>query len=78
MSRSSTVDFTLRANITDLKGELGKIPGITEKEARKMAGAMEKNILRAEKAAKKASGSSRSILQGVEGSDEAKAWFMSG
>jgi hypothetical protein len=26
---------------------------------------------------KKASGSSRSILQGVEGSDEAKAWFMS-
>ena len=27
---------------------------------------------------KKASGSSRSILQGVEGSDEAKAWFLSG
>jgi len=25
---------------------------------------------------KKPSGSSRSILQGVEGSDEAKAWFL--
>ena len=62
MSRSSTVDFTLRANITDLKGELGKIPGITEKEARKMAGAMEKNILRAEKAAKKAAMTTRGDL----------------
>ena len=54
MSRSSTVDFTLRANITDLKSELSKIPGITEKEARKMGNAMEKNILRAEAASKKA------------------------
>ena len=51
---SRAVDFTLRANISDLKSELGKIPGITDKEARKMAGAMEKGLLRAERAAKKA------------------------
>ena len=62
MSRSSTVDFTLRANITDLKSELGKIPGITDKEARKMAGAMEKGLLRAEKAAKRASQAMRGDL----------------
>ena len=54
MSRRTAVDFTLRANITDLKSELSKIPGITEKEARKMGNAMEKNILRAEAASKKA------------------------
>jgi len=62
MSRSSAVDFTLRANITDLKSELGKIPGITDKEARKMAGAMEKGLLRAEKAAKKAGQAMRGDL----------------
>ncbi len=62
MSRRTAVDFTLRANITDLKSELGKVPGITEKEARKMAGAMEKNLLRAEKAAKKAAMTTRGDL----------------
>lgn len=62
MSRSATVDFTLRANISDLKSELGKIPGITDKEARKMAGAMEKGLLRAEKAAKRAGQAMRGDL----------------
>ena len=62
MSRRTAVDFTLRANITDLKSELGKVPGITEKEARKMASAMEKSLLRAEKAAKKAAMTTRGDL----------------
>tara|TARA_R110000824_G_scaffold78664_4_gene198451 strand:- start:12786 stop:15329 length:2544 start_codon:yes stop_codon:yes gene_type:complete len=61
---SRAVDFTLRANISDLKSELGRIPGITDKEARKMAGAMEKGLLRAERAAKKASRQMRGDLGG--------------
>ena len=62
MSRSTAVDFTLRANITDLKSELGKIPGITDKEAKKMASGLERQLLRSEKAAKKTAAAMRGDL----------------
>ena len=56
------IDFTLRADIADLKSELSKVPGITDKEAKKMASAMEKGLQRAEKAAAKAAKSMESDL----------------
>ena len=62
MSRSTAVDFTLRANITDLKSELGKIPGITDKEAKKMASNLERQLLRSERAAKKTAAAMRGDL----------------
>ncbi len=52
---SSSPEFTLRANLSELKAELGKIPGITETEAKKMVVALSAQLKRAESAAKDAS-----------------------
>jgi hypothetical protein len=59
MAARESVELSFRADIGDLRKNLAAIPGITEKEARKMAAALEKQMMRAEKAAGKAAKRSR-------------------
>ena len=49
-----TVDLEFRANIARLQADLAKVPGITEKEAKKMVKALDSQLKRAERSAKKA------------------------
>jgi len=59
MAARESVELSFKADIGDLRKNLASIPGITEKEARKMAAALEKQMMRAEKAAGKAAKRSR-------------------
>lgn len=63
----ATAEVSLRANITQLRNEISKIPGITEGEAKKMVSALAGQMKRAEAAAKAAS------KAGKEGADQWKA-----
>ncbi|MEL6342075.1 MAG: hypothetical protein AAFV53_03010 [Myxococcota bacterium] len=45
--------LTLRADMKDLRGELAKLPGITDKEAKAMVRSLERQLKRTEKAAAK-------------------------
>ena len=53
------VDISLRADISDLRSELGKLPGITDKEAKAMVQSLERQMRRAEKASKQAANASK-------------------
>ena len=55
-----SVELTFKADIGDLKKTLAEVPGISAKEAKKMAAALEKGMLRAEKAAQRAARKSKS------------------
>lgn len=70
MGRNETVEFALRARLDDLRKELGKVPGITAKEAKAMAKGLEKEIKAAERAAGKAAEATKSkwnqALKGIE------------
>ena len=63
---SETVDLKLRADISQLKANLAEIPGITEKEARKMVRALDSQLKRAEKSAKKAGKAGKTAFKGME------------
>jgi hypothetical protein len=49
-----TINLNLRADLTQLRSELGKIPGITETEAKKMVKALSSQLKKAEGASKQA------------------------
>ena len=63
-----TVDLKYRADIAQLKSELAKIPGLTDKEAKAMVGALDKQLKRAEKAAKRTRKNTKGTFKGVEDS----------
>ena len=77
-----TVDLEFRANIAQLQADLAKVPGITDREAKKMVKALDSQLKRAEKSAKKAgkagkksfkdmsdaAGDADSVLQGLSAS----------
>lgn len=79
---SQNVDLTFRANISQLTADLAAIPNITAKEAKKMVKELNSQLVRAEKAAKKAGkggaknfgdfqdkvGTTDSVLQALSGS----------
>jgi Holliday junction resolvasome RuvABC DNA-binding subunit len=54
MASRETVSLSFKADIGDLKREIGSIPGITKTEAAKMVRELETGYNRAERAAKKA------------------------
>src|SRR5690348_12822079 len=54
MPARETVELAFRAQLGDLRKELAKLPGITEKEAKGMVTALGQQLARAEKAAKRA------------------------
>jgi hypothetical protein len=54
MAARETVSLSFKADIGDLKREIGSIPGITKTEAAKMVRELETGYNRAERAAKKA------------------------
>lgn len=51
---AQNVDFNLRADISNLKAELAKIPGLTDKEAKAMVRNLDRQLKAAEKASKSA------------------------
>ena len=51
---SRTVELKYKADISQLTSNLAKIPGLTEKEAKAMVKALDRNLQKAEKRAKKA------------------------
>jgi len=59
MAARETVSLSLKADISDLKRELGSIPGITKKQASKMARELQTQYNKAERAAKKAAKSTK-------------------
>ena len=63
-----TVDLEFRANIARLQADLAKVPGITEKEAKKMVKALDSQLKRAEKSAKKAGKSGKKAFKEMEDS----------
>ena len=56
---SRTVELKYKADISQLTSNLAKIPGLTEKEAKAMVKALDRNLQKAEKRAKKAAQNSR-------------------
>lgn len=63
---SETVDLTFRANISQLQADLAKVPGITDKEAKKMVKALDSQLKRAEKSSKKAGKAGKKAFKGME------------
>ena len=53
------IELAYRADLVQLKAELGKIPGVTDKEAKAMVKALDGQLKRAEKSARKAAAASR-------------------
>jgi hypothetical protein len=60
---SRTVELKYKADISSLKENLAKIPGLTEKEAKAMVKSLDRNLQKAEKAAKRAAKNSRKEWQ---------------
>jgi hypothetical protein len=54
MPANETVQISIRARMNEFEQEMKKIPGVTEKEAKKMVQALGQQLARTEKAAKKA------------------------
>lgn len=67
----SVATLSLRADISALTASLGSIPGITENEAKRMAIALEKGFLKAEKAAKEAAQAMRQSTEAAAKAAEA-------
>jgi len=67
----SVATLSLRADISALTASLGSIPGITENEAKRMAIALEKGFLKAEKAAKEAAQAMRQNTEAAAKAAEA-------
>ena len=67
-STERVVDLKYRADIAQLKSELGKIPGVTDKEAKSMVNALDKQLKRAEKAAKRTQKNTKTTFKGVSDS----------
>ena len=65
MAARETVSLSLKADISDLKRELGSIPGITKAEASKMARELEVGYNRAERAAKRAASATKMSWAGA-------------
>jgi len=67
------IPLTLRADISELRKEIGKIPGITAAEAKKMSNSLERNFKKATAASKRAAKASAKA-QTKAARDVAKAW----
>jgi len=65
MAARETVSLSLKADISDLKRELASIPGITKKEANKMARELQTQFNKAERAAKKAAKATKTSWSSV-------------
>jgi len=65
-SETRTVDLKYRADIAQLKSELAKVPGVTDREAKKMVSALDKQLKRAEKAAKRTGANTKTTFKGLE------------
>ena len=59
MARVETIEMAFKADISNLQSELGKMPGITDKEARKMVSQLNTQMKKAERAAKRAAKATR-------------------
>lgn len=68
-----TIPLTLRADISELRKEISKIPGITAGEAKKMSIALERNFKKAENASKAAAKASAKAQKSAAAAS-ANAW----
>lgn len=77
---AEVVDIAYRAKLDDLRAELAKLPGISDKEAKKMVNGLDRQLRRAEKAAKRAAKKmkkdSDKISKGLEGAKQAAEGFQ--
>lgn len=53
-TEKKSIEISYKANIQQLKAQIQSIPGITDKEAKKMVAALDRQLKQAEKAAKQA------------------------
>ena len=64
--RGETEVITFKANMADLHKKLGELPGVTDKEAKKMVRSLERQLKKTEKAAAKAAKNSGRSMQTLE------------
>ena len=64
--RGETEVITFKANMADLHKKLGELPGVTDKEAKKMVRSLERQLKKTEKAAAKAAKNSGRSMQSME------------
>ena len=65
---NKSVEISYRADLKQLIGQLKKMPGITEAEAKKMVAQLDRQFKKAERSAKKASSKQAKAMQGVSNS----------
>ena len=53
--KKESIEISYKANMTDLTKKLAEMPNITSKEAKKMVGALDRQLKQAENAAKRSS-----------------------
>ena len=76
MSRGTTEVITFKADMDDLRDQLSKLPGVTDKEAKAMVRSLERQMKRTERAAKKAATKSASSFEKMaKKADETKESF---
>lgn len=65
---NKSVEISYRADLKQLIGQLKKMPGITDAEAKKMVSQLDRQFKRAERSAKKASAKQAKAMKGVSSS----------
>ena len=76
MARGTTEVITFKADMADLRDQLAKLPGITDKEAKAMVKSLERQMKKTERAAKKAAKKSASSFDKMaKKADETKESF---
>lgn len=63
MAQTNTVEISYKANMSDLTKKLAEMPNITAKEAKKMVGALDRQLKQAENAAKRSSAASKKAMK---------------
>tara|TARA_R110000765_G_scaffold339076_3_gene429262 strand:+ start:2506 stop:4668 length:2163 start_codon:yes stop_codon:yes gene_type:complete len=61
--KKESIEISYKANMTDLTKKLAEMPNITSKEAKKMVGALDRQLKQAENAAKRSSAASKKAMK---------------